>query len=269
MSTENAPHTWSNSDAYEAFMGRWSRVAANAALDWLAMPQGLRWLEVGCGTGALTEAIVTSADPAEVLAIDPSPDFLAQAASRVHDERVTFATGTAEELPADTGRYDVSIAGLVLHFMTDPKQGVLEMTRCTRPGGTVTGYIWDIASDAQFLSPFWRAAESLDPGAKDWEPLYRQHVNSAERVAALFANDDLEQITSTTLDFPVVFRDFADYWEPCLLNGSPPVQRYVQTLSGEGRNALRERLRSFLSIAADGSIPLRGRLWITRARKLK
>ena len=267
MSTEQRPYTWSNSDAYEAFMGRWSRVAANAALDWLALPPGLRWLEVGCGTGALTEAILATSAPVELLAIDPSPGFLQRATERVHDERATFEHGCAEELPAATEGYDVVIAGLALHFMSDPWQGLREMTRAARPGGTVAGYIWDVASMDQFMSPFWRAATSLDPTASAWEPLYRQQLNSAERVTALFGKAPLDQVRAATVDFPIVFRDFADYWEPCLLDGSSPVQRYIRTLPEEDVAALRERLHGILPLAPDGSIPLRGRIWIARGSK--
>lgn len=267
MASETTPHTWANSDAYEAFMGRWSRIAADAALDWLDLPAGLRWLDVGCGTGASAEAIVTGADPSALTGIDPSPDFLAQAKQRVRDPRVTFEAGNAEALPVVSDQFDVAIACLVLHFMSDPQQGVREMMRCVRPGGTVAGYIWDIASDEQFTSPFWRAAESLDPRATAWEPLYRQKVNSAERVTTLFDDAPLDNVVAATLDFPIVFRNFADYWEPCLLDGSPPVQRYMATLSDDGKAALRGALRERLPVADDGLIPLRGRLWITRGTK--
>lgn len=268
MLAENSPHTWSNSDAYEAVMGRWSRIAADEALNWLALPPGLRWIEIGCGTGALTEAILTNGDPAEIFAIDPSPDFLAQAAKRIRDKRVTFRSGGVEELKGPNERYDISIAGLVLHFMTDPHQGLAAMTRAVRPGGTVAGYIWDVACAEQFTSPFWRAAGSLESSAKTWEPLYRLQLNSVERVTELFTNARLAQVAVATLDFPVVFRDFADYWEPGLLDGSSPIQRYIRTLSQDQQAALRERLREQLPTAHDGSIPLRGRLWIARGTKL-
>ena len=265
MST--AAHTWGNSDAYEAFMGRWSRRAADAALAWLEPVAGLRWLEVGCGTGASTEAIVALTDPAEVVAIDPSPAFLAQARQRVADRRVRFEPGVAEALPVESDAFDVSIACLVLHFMTDPAQVLLEMTRAAKPGGVVSGYIWDVASDEQFMSPFWMAATALDPGATEWEPLYRQKLNSEQGVISLFQDAPLEDVVPTTLDFPIVFQDFDDYWIPCQLDGSPPVQRYVKTLSEDGKAALRERLSEELPVAEDGTIPLRGRLWIARGTK--
>lgn len=262
------PTTWANSDAYEAFMGRWSRLAADAALAWLQTGTQQRWLDVGCGTGASTEAIVRRTDPALVVAIDPSPDFLAQAQQRISDQRVRFQLGQAEAMPVESGSFDVCIACLALHFMDDPYQGLLEMTRAAKPGGVVTGYIWDITSDQQFMRPFWAAATAIDPAATEWEPRNRQKLNSVERVLELFRRALLMQVDTATLDFPIVFRSFDDYWFPCQLDGSSPVQRYVNTLTEQERSALRERLWIELPIAEDGSIPLRGRLWAARGSRL-
>ena len=124
MADATPAHVWGNTATYEAYMGRWSRPVAAATLAWLGPPPGLTWLDVGCGTGALTEAILEAADPREILGVDPSADFLATAA-QIADPRVRFAIGDAHALPAPSDTYDVVIAGLVLHFVPDPPPVIL------------------------------------------------------------------------------------------------------------------------------------------------
>jgi trans-aconitate methyltransferase len=55
-------------EAYERFMGRWSRAAGSVFLDWLAPMEGARWLDVGCGTGAFTQLILDTRAPSAVVA---------------------------------------------------------------------------------------------------------------------------------------------------------------------------------------------------------
>ena len=136
-------HVWGNAAAYEAYIGRWSRPVARVFLAWLALPPRLSWLDVGCGTGALTQAILDVADPREVFGVDPSADFIAAAAARIADPRVRFAVGDARSLPAPDAAYDAVIAGLVLHFVPDPLPAIREMARAARSGGTVAAYVWD------------------------------------------------------------------------------------------------------------------------------
>src|SRR6478609_212465 len=141
--------TWSNTEAYEAIMGRWSRPAAQAALEWLALPPDLAWLDVGCGTGALTQAILETASPSEVLGVDPSAEFLVLAAEEIQDPRVHFQTGSAQSLPMEDDRFDVIVSGLVLHFVPDHKASAVEMTRVARRGGVVAAHIWDVDDERQ------------------------------------------------------------------------------------------------------------------------
>src|SRR5215211_3504423 len=137
MADATRAHVWGNTATYEAYMGRWSRPVAEAALAWLGLAPGLAWLDVGCGTGALTQAILDAADPREILGVDPSAEFLATAAGLIADPRVRFAVGDARALPAPDNAYNVVVAGLVLHFVPDPQAAVVEMTRAAATGGTV------------------------------------------------------------------------------------------------------------------------------------
>jgi len=249
-------------------MGRWSRPVAEAALAWLAPSPGLTWLDVGCGTGALTQAILEAADPREILGVDPSAEFLATAAGRISDPRVRFAIGDAAALPVPSNAYDVVIAGLVLHFVLDPQPAVREMTRAARRGGAVAAYVWDFAGDRQFIRYFWQASTALDPAAAAQDPITQFPLCHPAPLASLFEGAGLQDVTVQAVAVPTVFQDFDDYWHPYLLTGSSPAQRYVASLPNEQRAALRERLRTTLPIADDGSIPLFGRLWAVRGTKL-
>jgi SAM-dependent methyltransferase len=239
-------HVWENTATYEAYMGRWSRPVAEAALAWLGLPPGLTWLDVGCGTGALTEVILEAADPREILGADPSGEFIATAAAQIADPRVRFAIGDARALPVPDDAYDVVVAGLVLHFVPDPQAAVVEMTRAAVTGGTVAAYVWDPTGEGQFTRPLWQAATMLDPAATTQDPIRHLSVCQPEPLAALFAGAGLRDVTVDAVVVPTVFRDFDDFWQPHLLGGSSPAQRYVTSLSADQRTALRERLQAML-----------------------
>ena len=233
MAEATRTHVWGNTATYEAYMGRWSRPVAEAVLAWLGLTPGLSWLDVGCGTGALTRAILDAADPREVLGVDPSAEFVATAAAQVADPRVRFATGDARALPVPNDAYDVVVAGLVLHFVPDPQPAVREMVRAARPGGTAAAYVWDFAGERQFTRYFWRAATDLDPAAAAHDPSRLCPACRPEPLAALFAGAGLRDVTVEAVVEPTVFRDFDDYWRPHLLGGSSPAQRYAASL-GDG-----------------------------------
>jgi ubiquinone/menaquinone biosynthesis C-methylase UbiE len=163
MSTSSRHDAWAAGDSYDAYMGRWSRPVAARFLDWLAAPGGLDWMELGCGTGALTSAIVRQCDPAHVLALDPSDGFLAKARATVADPRVTFRTGDAASLAGmSQASRDVAVGGLVLNFIPDRVGALREMRRIVRPGGTVGFYVWDYpGGGVEFMRAFWTAAGPL------------------------------------------------------------------------------------------------------------
>ena len=129
---------------YERYMGHWSRLAGDIFLNWLSPPPGLRWIDIGCGNGALTELLVERCAPAEVQGIDPSEAQLAFARTRPGARMAEFRLGDAMKLPFAPGRFDVAVMALVIFFVPDPAQGVAEMVRVVRPGGTVATYVWDI-----------------------------------------------------------------------------------------------------------------------------
>jgi SAM-dependent methyltransferase len=252
---------WAAGEAYEPYVGRWSRRVAPEFLARLGAPSGARWLDVGCGTGALSEAILASHEPAAILGVDPSEGFLAHARHHLADPRVTFRAGDAQALPAETGAFDIAVAGLVLNFVPDPARGVAEMRRALRPGGRAAAYVWDYAEGMQMMRRFWDAAAALDPaGAGGRDEALRFPLCRPDPLRALFEGAGFRAVEVWAIEVPTVFRDFDDYWSPFLAGGAP-APAYCAALPEPARTALRERLRATLPVAEGGRIPLSARAW--------
>ena len=257
---------WASGAAYEPYVGRWSRLVAREFLAWLAVPPGSRWLDVGCGTGALTETILAVASPAAVVGIDPSAGFVAYARERVRDQRAGFAVGDAQALPHPDATYDAVVSGLMLNFVPDPTRAAAEMARVARPGGVVAAYVWDYAGEMQLMRHFWDAAAALDPAARDLDEGRRFPLCQPEPLAALFQGAGLADVATRAIDVPTHFRDFDDYWSP-FLGGQAPAPAYAMSLSEVRRAALRERIRASLPAEPDGSLRLIARAWAVRGTR--
>jgi SAM-dependent methyltransferase len=259
------PGSWAGGDRYERYVGRWSRPVAHRFLSSLSVPAGARWLDVGCGTGALTATILGAAAPSAVLGVDPSPDFVAHAAAHVTDPRASFREGSAQALPADDDEFDVVASALVLNFVPDPPAALIELRRVTRPDGIVAGYVWDYTDGMQLLRRFWAAAAELDPAARELDEGLRFPLCRPEPLRALFAGAGLADVVVEEIVVPTVFADFDDYWTP-FLGGTGPAPAYAVSLPEADRAVLRESLRSGLPTEPDGSIHLTARAWSVRGR---
>src|SRR5258705_11122744 len=145
---------WVIGDAYEAYVGRWSRRVALEFLRWLDVPAGRHWLDVGCGTGALTETVLAVADPALVVGVDPAEGFLADARARVVDPRASFRTGDAQSLPLPDRRFDAVVSGLALNFVPDAHRAAAEFARLATVEGVVAAYVWDYADGMAMMRYF-------------------------------------------------------------------------------------------------------------------
>ncbi len=255
---------WDSGDAYEPYVGRWSRLIAREFVRWLAVPPGSRWLDVGCGTGALTKTVLEHAAPSEVVGTDPSASYIASAGARMDDDpRARFEIGDARALRAATATFDVVASGLVLNFVPRPEPAVAEMARVTRPGGTVAAYVWDYAEGMRLIRHFWDAAGVLDPKAKELDEGRRFWLCQPEPLSRLFLTAGLEDVEVRAIEVPTYFRDFDDYWSP-FLGGQGPAPSYAMSLSEERRAELRERIRASLPSNAEGGIPLNARAWAVR-----
>ena len=254
---------WAVGEAYEPYVGRWSRLVAAELLAWLAVPPGARWLDVGSGTGALSRTILDRAAPEAVTGLDASAGFVQHATARVVDRRASFRVGDAQALPFDEGAFDAAVSGLVLNFVPAPTRMVAEMCRVVRRGGTVAIYVWDYAEGMALMRHFWDAAAALDPAARPLDEGRRFPVCRPEPLAVLFRDAGLVDVEVRALDVPTVFRDFDDYWTP-FLGGQGPAPGYCASLDDTRRAALRETIRARLPVQPDGRIVLTARAWAVR-----
>jgi SAM-dependent methyltransferase len=254
---------WAVGDAYEAYVGRWSRRVAVAFLRWLDVPARQLWLDVGCGTGALTATILAQADPAEVVGVDPSEGFLAEARARIGDARATFHAGDARSLALPNRHFDAVVSGLALNFVPDPRRAVAEFARVAKSGRVAAAYVWDYAEGMAMMRYFWDAATALDPAAADLDEGRRFPLCRPEPLRELWTDAGLDNVSVQAIEVSAVFADFDDYWRP-FLGGQGPAPGYVMSLTEEHRRALRDLLRVRLPSAVDGSIQLTARAWAVR-----
>jgi SAM-dependent methyltransferase len=261
--TNSPDDGWLTGNAYEAYMGRWSRPLARAFVEWLAPKPSGNWLEVGCGTGALTAAICELCEPASIVACDPSAPFIHYARDTFKDARASFLIASAEAPPNRNGGFDAIVSGLVLNFLPDAGAAVAAMRARVRAGGTVAAYVWDYAEGMQFLRFFWDEAVALDARAAALDEGQRFPLCRPAALASLFRAAALEQVETHALEIPTEFASFDDYWLP-FQQGTGPAPSYVASLEPAQREILGERLRRRLHGESGGRIELRARAWAVR-----
>lgn len=255
---------WRSGEAYEAYVGRWSRLVAPEFLAWLDAPTGGAWLDVGCGTGELCRAIEASASPESVTGVDPSEGFLEYALSQGRTS-IEYRSGDAQSLPFEEGRFDATVSGLVLNFLLEPMRGASEMMRVTRRGGVVGAYVWDYSDGMQFLRYFWDAAVALDGAAVEKDQGRRFTICQPDRLAGLFGA--ASDVQTRAIDVPTPFGSFEELWSP-FDGGTGTAPSYVASLSPVRKKRLREGLRSRLPIQKDGSIELTARAFAVKGTKV-
>jgi SAM-dependent methyltransferase len=254
---------WTAGNSYESYMGRWSRLVAAEFIAWFGLPPQLRWLDVGCGTGALVDTILKRAAPAEVMGVDPSEEFVATARARTPHVHARFGIGNARALPIDDATFDVVVSGLVLNFVPDPAGAIAEMRRVLRPGGTIGLYVWDYAGETQMLRHFWDAAVAVNSTARSLDEGERFAICRPERLVTLFRDSGIQAPECRAFDVPTVFANFDDFWSP-FLSGQGPAPTYLSTLPEARQAKLRQQLHARLPIACDGSIRLTARAFAVR-----
>jgi SAM-dependent methyltransferase len=255
--------TWLSGNSYERFMGRWSSLVAKKFLAWLAIPPARTWLDVGCGTGALTRLILATCQPAQVTAIDSSSDLIAHAQHTIIHPAVHFKVGLAQSLDLAPDSVDVVVSGLMLNFVPQPKDALAEMLRVTKPGGQIGIFVWDYADGMQMLRYFWDAAAELDPQARELDEGLRFPLCREGQLETLARQAGLKQLEATAIEIKTVFRDFDDYWQP-FLGKVGPAPGYTMSLDPADRQKLEDKLRKSLPVEADSSISLPARAWAIR-----
>jgi SAM-dependent methyltransferase len=259
---QKASPQWNDAVAYERYIGRWSRPVAREFVTWLSAPASARWLDVGCGSGALTQAMLEAA-PRDVTGIDLSAYYVAHMARQIRDPRAHFSAGDGQALCYPNNCFDVAASGLVLNHVPDEGLMVRELARVVVSGGIVGLYVWDYAGEMQILRVFWDAAVALDPAALELDQRYRYPICRPGTLKDLFASAGLNAVATRPIDVKTHFHDFDDFWQP-FLGGQGPAPTYVKSLDEDRRTALCDSIHARLPVAANGSIDLIARAWAVK-----
>jgi SAM-dependent methyltransferase len=236
---------------------------AKTFVEWLALDARAHWLDVGCGTGALTAAICEIGKPASVVACDPSGPFLETASSTLPDKRVSFELATAERLPEREDGFDAIVSGLVLNFVPDIERALSAMRERLGSRGTVAAYVWDYADGMQFVRMFWEAAVALDPSAAKLDESTRFSFCNGRALEAFFRAAGLGNVVAERARVVTEFASFDDYWAP-FLGRTGPAPSYVASLDAAQRERLKEAVRERLQPSDGGRIPLAASAWMVR-----
>jgi SAM-dependent methyltransferase len=256
---------WTSGAAYDQWMGRWSCLLADEFLSWLDLPSKLRWLDACCGSGVLTEVVVSRCAPVRVAGVDASPQQIEFARLHRASPAVSFETGDAQALSFPDASFDVAVCGLGLNFVPEPMHALREMRRVTVPAGAVAGYVWDYAEGARFLREFWDAAAAVDPEASAHDQARRFPLCNPEELRKAFELAGFGQVMVHALDITTRFSDFDDYWQP-LMTGQGSAPNYLAACDEATQKAIRARLQESLP-GSDGSIELPARAWAVRATR--
>ena len=258
--------TFDDGEAYDRYMGRWSRAVGEKFLAWLQPPPRAHWLDVGCGTGAFTQLIVNYAAPATLIGIDPSSAQVAHARNVVSTPNVEFREGTAGALPFADNQFDIVVSALVLHFFPNRPKAFREMLRVTKPGGRVAGYTWR-KSPTIVEAPYGPMARGVIAITGDVMTSPAVPEAMPDGLRATLEAAGYGDIEITTIEASQTFNNFEDYWTSQTSTFSHAVAKSVAALSDPERERLRDMLREVLPAAPDGSITYSSRATAFKARK--
>jgi SAM-dependent methyltransferase len=253
-----------DAEAYEKFMGRWSRLLAPLLVNFTDFPDCGQVLDVGSGTGALAFSIAALKSQCKVVGIEPSKEYVGYADSQNRFRgRASFQIGDAQQMQFTDATFDNSLSLLVFNFIPDRMKALREFSRVTKPGGCVSAAVWDYSQGMRMLRVFWDAARAIDRSADQFDESHMPLCHAGE-LADLWKQGSLERVTEQPLDINMRFASFADYWEPFQL-GQGPAGAYVQRLDQTRRQALHDEVKRRLALSKDNvPFPLPARAWAVR-----
>jgi ubiquinone/menaquinone biosynthesis C-methylase UbiE len=253
---------FTDGDAYERMMGRWSRAAGEIFLDWLKLPPGLRWADIGCGTGAFTQLLLERCAPRAVRAVDPSADQIGFARTTPAAETVDFQVGDAQALPFGNGEFDAAGMALVITFISDPAKALAEMKRVVKPGGTIATYVWDFTNGGSPQQPLREAIEAHGVTVVHMQGHENSRREALDRIFQAAALDDL---ATRMIEIDVVYPDFDSYWESQTALANTTVQ-YLRTMTAAEVEQVKAHLREHLPKDRSGRIAYKGRASAAKGR---
>ncbi|MFO1337241.1 MAG: class I SAM-dependent methyltransferase [Burkholderiaceae bacterium] len=255
------PFVFDDGAAYELMMGRWSALVAHPFLDWLALPAGLAWLDDGCGDGSFTQALVEHQRPATLVGVDPAPAQLSYARQRVSDARVRFLEGDAQELPLPDASVDAAVMALVLFFVPDPMQGLREMVRVVRGGGTIAAYQWDLGGGGFPLQPIIDAVHAGGYQSQQPPSAWAATLAASEH---LWQSAGLMDVQARQFEVSRTFDSFDDYWRTAY--GSPRLRDLFASLSSPELQRIKEDARRRTTGAGDSMLFIKARANAVKGR---
>jgi SAM-dependent methyltransferase len=246
----NEPNQFGDGAAYERMMGRWSHLVGEKFLDWLDAPNGLRWIDVGCGNGAFTEVLIGRCAPAAVTGIDPSEQQIAYASERPSVTTARFRVAHAQDLPFEDHSFDAAAMALVISFVTDPQKAANEMARVVKHGGPVATYMWDIPGGGLPVNPIYMGLMAI--GAGDLRPVMAPQSN-LDNMQKYWERAGMTDVATEVIRIQVAYDDFDDFWTSCNVPIGPSGNA-VANLAPAEREELKAHLRRTLKPAPDGRI---------------
>ena len=257
---------WNNGLLYNNFMGKWSTLVAQKFLLWLGNEKNIsfkNWLDVGCGTGALSFEILNSLKPERILGIDPSKEYLPKG---IHNTSISFKEADSSKIPAITEIFDFVVSGLALNFMKDLNTSIQEMKRVLKLIGCLALYVWDYSEKMEFLRYFWDSVKEINPEYANLDEGVLFPICKKPALVNLFTSNQLKDIECTEIMIETNFTNFDDYWNP-FLGGQGPAGKLVQTLAESERDQLKSIIKSKLQVSTDEPILLQARAYAIKGKK--
>jgi ubiquinone/menaquinone biosynthesis C-methylase UbiE len=261
----SSSYTATDAQAYEQLMGRWSARLADQLIAFAGLEPGDRVLDLGCGTGSMALAVAAHPEPAAIVGIDIASPYVAYAAERSGDPRLTFLVGDAVAFDLPAASFDRSFSLLALNFMSDPASALQGMRWVTRPGGIIAAAVWDFAGGLVYQRLFWDTAAAIDPDA---DRARSRHFSSPlirpGELADAFEDAGLRKVRSASLTIRMEYADFSDYWEP-IANAQGPVGDYVKRLPPDRLGTIAAAVRrAYLAGQPDGPRSMAATAWAAR-----
>ena len=263
LKARNISNMWTGVEAYEQLMGRWSRLLVPDLIDFACVENGHRVLDIGCGTGSLSQGLLEYGSEIEVVGVDSATPFVEYADAQLKNQRAILQKADAQDLPFPDDSFDRCLSLLVINFIPNPQAAMREMFRVTRPKGFVAAAVWDYGGGMEMLRSLWDMAVELDPSAETLHERNMPYCHEGE-LSELWIESGFVGVEETTLDATVTFDSFDDYWEP-FLAGVGPSGAYVSSLTAEQQAKLREQIRRNLAPAGENlPITTEVRAWAVR-----
>jgi trans-aconitate methyltransferase len=254
MDLNKTKEKWDNTTGYEMYVGRWSNLVSIDFVDWLNSQSKLKWLEIGCGTGALTKVIAEKCLPSYLLAIDKSDNYLEKAKENVNSSNVSFLNADLSSYRLNEEFHHIT-SGLVLNFVPQIEELLRYVMNNLKSGGQMSSFVWDYGGHYQPMRHFWGAAKEVTSGVEKFDAGIKFKICTKEKLIQLFESLGLKDVQCTTIERIATFQDFNDYWLP-IASAQGSVTEYMSTLTDTEKDKLKENIKRRLPIAFNGEIKL-------------